>query len=94
MTAQWIKFIIIAVLAVPLALSGLRAARFWRLSTEVTPEPTGFEPVVTELKQMWWSSANRIASEKSALLNRRAAFWTKVSVILACVAGLVGAWPT
>jgi hypothetical protein len=93
MTAQWIKFIMVGVLAVPILVSGLRAARFWRLSTEVTTEPTGFEPVVPELRQVWWSIANREASKKAALLNRKAAFWTRVSVILACVAGIVGVWP-
>jgi hypothetical protein len=93
MTAQWIKFSALAVLAAAAAVSGLKATRFWRLSTDVTAEPEGFEPVVPELKQIWWVIAHHEASEKMAQLNRKASFWTAVSVILGGAAAIVGAWP-
>jgi hypothetical protein len=56
-------------------------------------EPEGFEPVIPELRQIWWKIAEQNASAKSARFNGQAAWWTAVTAVLAFAAAVVGAWP-
>jgi|ERR1700722_16154153 hypothetical protein len=72
-----------AVLAALLALVfGLRAAWLWYQSSLVKPEPEGPEPVVAEIRNMWWQSAQIEAADRSAELNGRAAKWTAAAVVV------------
>ena len=64
-------------------ICGVVGASYWRLSTLEGPNPQGFEPVDPEMKQMWWSAAEREASQKSSALNRKAAWWGGVSIVFA-----------
>lgn len=79
------------ILAVVAFGCGLRAARLWYRSSLVKPEPKGFEPVVTELRSMWWQSAQIEAADKSAALNGRAAKWTAWAVALSAASAVAGA---
>jgi hypothetical protein len=82
----------IAVIAALFALvCGLRAAWLWYQSSQVKPVPEGPEPVVPELRAMWWQSAQIEAADRSADLNAQAAKWTAASVVLGAVASLSGA---
>jgi hypothetical protein len=87
------RLAIVFVIAVATLVSGLRTARLWRDSTTVTPEPEGFEPVIPELRQNWWKIADQMASEKSADLNRSAAWWTAATAVLGFVGIVAGSWP-
>jgi hypothetical protein len=84
---------IVAGLGLAAFICGLLAAYLWRRSTLMPIEPEGFEPVVPELRQIWWKIAERNASEQSAIFNRQAAWWTAAAALF-CFAGVaVGAWP-
>jgi len=83
------------VLAIVLALlalaCGLRAAYLWYQSSLIKPEPDGPEPVVEELRNMWWQSAQISAADRSAALNGRAAKWTAAAVVLGAASAVCGA---
>jgi hypothetical protein len=83
----------IAVIAALLALVfGLRAAWPWYQSSLVKPEPQGPEPVVAEIRNMWWQSAQIDAAARSAELNGRAAKWTAAAVVVGAIANVAGAF--
>jgi hypothetical protein len=83
----------IAVIAALFALAcGLRAARLWYQSSQVKPVPEGPEPVVPELRAMWWQSAQIEAADRSAELNARAAKWTAAAVVAGTIASVSGAF--
>jgi hypothetical protein len=86
------KLAILLIIAIAALATGLRAARLWRDSTTVTPEPEGFEPVVPELRQNWWKIADRKASEKAAEVNRNAAWWTAATAVLGFAEIVAGSW--
>jgi hypothetical protein len=77
-------------LAILTLICGLRAARLWKRSSEVIPEPEGVEPVDKTLRQMWWQSATMKASERSTTLNKQAARWTAAAVVFGCLTILAG----
>jgi hypothetical protein len=76
------RLILSIILASAAFICGMVAANFWRLSTNVRPEPEGFEPVDPDVQQLWRSSANDKASETSSSLNQRASWWTGVAALL------------
>ena len=78
------------VLALLALACGLRAAHLWYQSSLIKPEPEGFEPVVDELRNMWWQSAQIKAADCSAALNGRAAKWTALAVVLSAASALLG----
>lgn len=83
----------IAVIAALLALAfGLRAAWLWYQSSQVKPVPEGPEPVVPELRAIWWQSAQIDAADRSAELNGRAAKWTAAAVVVGAIANVAGAF--
>jgi hypothetical protein len=57
----------------------------------VKPEPEGPEPVVAEIRNMWWQSAQIEAADRSAELNGRAAKWTAAAVVVGAIANVAGA---
>ena len=57
----------------------------------VKPEPEGFEPVIAELRNMWWQSAQIKAADQSAALNGGAAKWTAWAVALSAASAIAGA---
>jgi hypothetical protein len=81
-------------LAFAALICGLRAAHLWYQSTLVRPEPEGFEPVVSELKQGWWQLAEWKAAEKVAGFNGLAAVWTAAAAVFGFASVTVGMWPT
>jgi hypothetical protein len=84
----------VGLLAIALAIlalvCGLRAAQLWIRSSEVVPEPEGFEPVDKTLRQMWWQSATMKASERSTELNKQAVRWMAAAVVLGCLTIFAG----
>jgi len=83
----------IAIISAVCALAlGLRAARLWYLSSQVKPVPEGPEPVVPEMRAMWWQSAQIKAAGLSADLNARAAKWTAAAVVFGTIASVSGAY--
>jgi len=94
MNGQNAKLVIVVVFLLPFIASGLRAAWLWRKSTMVALDPQGFEPVDPDMRRIYWEIARREASDRSAGFNRRAAWWTTISAIFGCAAGIAGAWPT
>ena len=77
-------------LAILTLICGLRAAQFWKRSSEVLPEPEGLEPVDKAQRQMWWQSAATKASEKSTVFNKQAARWLTAAVVLGCLTVFAG----
>jgi hypothetical protein len=77
-------------LAILTLLCGLRAAQLWKRSSEVLPEPEGFEPVDRTLRQIWWQSVTMKASERSTEHNKQAVRWMAAAVVLGCLTILAG----
>src|ERR1017187_186800 len=71
-------------------ICGLRAAQLWIRSSDVIPEPEGFEPVDKTLREMRWQSADMKAAEISTALNKQAARWIAAAVVLGCLTILAG----
>jgi hypothetical protein len=75
-------------------VTGLIAAYHWYKASEVPIDPGWTledpEPVDEELKQMGWTAAIINAAQKSAILNKIAALWTAVAVVLGSVSSLAG----
>ena len=77
-------------LAILTLICGLRAAQLWKRSSEVVPEPEGFEPVDKTLREMWWQSADMKTAEISTALNKQATRWIAAAVVLGCLTILAG----
>ena len=78
--------IILALLAM---VTGIRAALLWRDSAESVPRPY-ILPDDETTKNALWIEQFRESLEKTAKLNRRAAYWTASSVILSAFATFSG----
>ena len=79
-------------LGVLAAITGLVAAVYWYRSSKVglTPIWGGLEPVEPLFSQMGWLAGLMQTFAKSADLNKRAALWTAVSVVLAACSNFLG----
>jgi hypothetical protein len=85
------------VLAIAGLAVGLNAARFWYQSSRITPIPGWLqaglpEPGDAEMSQMAWLWALIESSQKAADLNKAAALWTAVAVVLGGLASIARAW--
>ncbi|HEX7362296.1 MAG TPA: hypothetical protein VF283_17530 [Bryobacteraceae bacterium] len=75
-------------------IAGLYAARLWLMASKIGPEPGwAVEPADEMLSQMGWVSALIEASVKSGELNRRAAKWTAVAVLLGTISSVLSNLP-
>jgi hypothetical protein len=74
------------VLTVGSCLIGLFAAYLWFKASGIGPQFTGVEPGTSEGSQSRYLSAIARGSDAAALQNRRAAFWTGISVGLSGMA--------
>ena len=81
-----------ACLAVVGGISGVIAAHYWHKSSKisVTPMWGDFEPLETEDKAMGWTLGTADAFTEWATLNKKAARWTAISVLLSAVSGVLG----
>ena len=77
-------------LAILTLICGLRAVQLWKRSSEIVPEPEGFEPVDKSQRQMWWQAASVKASDRSTTLNNQAARWIAAAVVFGCLTILAG----
>jgi hypothetical protein len=76
-------------LAIAGGFSGLIAAYYWYKSSKIPVDPKWTcEPVDTEDKALGWTGATIDAFTKSAELNKKAALWTAISVLLSALSGL------
>jgi hypothetical protein len=80
-------------LAAVALICGLGSAYFWERTAHVRPEPTGFEPVVPELKRGWWQLAEWDAAERSAKLNWKAARLAAAAATFAFASAVVSLLP-
>jgi hypothetical protein len=75
-------------------LTGLKAAIDWYKSSRLVPEPGWpIEPGDSILAHIGWISGILETGRKSSALNRTAAIWTAVSVLLSALSSVVGAFP-
>ena len=73
-------------------ISGLIAAWYWYRSSIVHIEPSwSMEPVIDDLKHSGWITAIMKSASDAAYLNKRAAQWTALSVVLGGASSVVGA---
>lgn len=71
-------------------ITGLIGAYYWLRSAKVQIVPiSDFEPLDEADKATWWNAALMTAFQESAMLNKRAAGFTALSVGLASIAGFV-----
>lgn len=84
--------IIAICLAVVGGITGIIAACYWHESSKVSVTPGWgyFEPLETEDKAMGWTVGTLDALTKSSVLNKKAARWTAVSVLLSAASGVLG----
>lgn len=76
-------------LAVIISITGLRAAYFSRRASLVQISPSdGIYSGDYQMQQMAWTVANMKSDAKSSELNKNAAYWTYVTVILAFTSAL------
>lgn len=73
-------------------ISGLVAARYWLKSSKIPALATGggFEPLETEDKALGWALGSIEAFTESSTLNRKAARWTAISVLLSTLSCFTG----
>jgi hypothetical protein len=87
------KYLVMA-FAVGALTTGLKAAYHWYESSQVQIDPGWTierqEPVVPELRQNDRHAAIIDAASKSAALNKIAAIWTAVSVVLGAASSIAG----
>jgi hypothetical protein len=74
-------------------ICALRSAYLWGRSTQVRPEPTGFEPVIPELKRGWWQLAESEAAVRAGQFNWDAARWAAVTAVFGFASAAVSLWP-
>jgi len=72
--------------------SGIIAARYWHESSKISVVPMwgDFEPLETEDKALGLTLGTLDAFTQSATLNKKAARWTAVSVLLSAISGVLG----
>jgi hypothetical protein len=93
------------VVAIAAFLTGVAAAWYWYHSAKVDPK-TGWKPPVGDATQdpnallanlnalFVWTFAIKDALRESSRLNRSAAIWTAISVLLSAVAAVMGNLPS
>lgn len=88
---MWIALLVVLMLA---ALgTGLMAAWCWFKASRVRVQPSwDIEPADAEASMGGWIAGSMTAFAESGRLNKIAALWTAVAVILGTVANLYGAY--
>ena len=75
------------------AITGFIGAYYWLRSARVPITPIGdFEPLDEADKATFWNASLMDAFQKSSALNRNAAMWTGVAVILAGAGEILQVW--
>jgi hypothetical protein len=71
-------------------IAGLYAAYLWARASGIGPQFSGTEPGTEEGSQMWQTSAMMEGNWRSGAANKRAAFWTAISVGLSGTSSVFG----
>ena len=83
--------ILSVVLSIMGFVSGMIAAHYWHAASRVAVSPAWELDIRGDVCKniMGWVAGNMIAFKKSGELNRRAALWTAVAVVLSMVGGVL-----
>ena len=86
----------VVILAGLTLVTGLVAARYWYLSSQVPVVPAwaahgGIEPGNNEHSQSGWIVALMESARESGRLNKIASLWTAAAVVLGAATSIVGA---